>query len=503
MARRLPSTPPSLPGFTYVRALGSGGFADVFLYEQNLPRRPVAVKVLLSGVVNDQVREFFRAEANVMAQLGSHPSILTVFQSSVSADGRPYLVMEYCSANLSQRYRAEPLAVPDVLRIGVKIASAVESAHRSGVLHRDIKPSNILITAYGHPVLSDFGIAATLADAETGSAQSAGRDEPHPGVVGLSIPWSAPEVLQGDVHGSIATEVWALGATLYSLLAGHSPFELVGGDNDSAALTARIGRATVRPLDRADVPTRLNEILARTMRRSPGQRQHSVLELIRELQSVEADLGLAQTPLEVSVDDWAAATPVDSLDHTRITGPAALVGAGTGRRRSGNAAASRSAMVTRERQAAHPRLAHTRGTQTRGTQTRTGQRDSSYTRVTRRRRRGSFWGLLAGIVVLAAVAGTGVIMLASDSTSGIPRVVDISGAEQNGSIVFRWDDPGVQSSDTYVVELRSGETSIQRGTEFGVDPDVTGTVCVTVTVNRAGVRGEQSAEKCVDATVNQ
>ena len=74
--------------------LGAGGFADVFLYEQNMPRRQVAVKVMLSEVVNDQVRQMFQGEANLMAQLSAHPSILTVYQASVSSDGRPYLVME-------------------------------------------------------------------------------------------------------------------------------------------------------------------------------------------------------------------------------------------------------------------------------------------------------------------------------------------------------------------------------------------------------------------------
>ena len=149
-----------------MHVLGSGGFADVFLYEQNMPRRQVAVKVMLSEVVNDQVRQMFQAEANLMAQLSAHPSILTVYQASVSSDGRPYLVMELCSSALSQRYRAERLPVPEVLRIAVKIGSAIETAHRAGVLHRDIKPSNILMTAYGHPVLSDFGIAATLSESD-------------------------------------------------------------------------------------------------------------------------------------------------------------------------------------------------------------------------------------------------------------------------------------------------------------------------------------------------
>ena len=130
VSRRLPSTPPNLPGFEFVRVLGSGGFADVFLYEQNMPRRLVAVKVLLAGVVNDDMRQMFQAEANLMAQLSSHPSILTVYQASVAADGRPYLVMEYCSASIGQRYRATQLPLAEVLSIGVRIASAVETAHR-------------------------------------------------------------------------------------------------------------------------------------------------------------------------------------------------------------------------------------------------------------------------------------------------------------------------------------------------------------------------------------
>src|SRR5665213_146587 len=306
MARRLPSQPPNLPGFSYVRVLGSGGFADVFLYEQNLPRRQVAVKVMLAEVVTSQVKQMFQAEANLMAQLSTHPSILTVYQASVSADGRPYLVMELCSAAIAQRYRLEPLPVSEVLSIGVRIASAVETAHRAGVLHRDIKPSNILMTAYGHPVLSDFGIAATLGEADVTEA------------IGLSIPWSAPEVLLDETSGTIASEVWALGATLYSMLAGRSPFELAGRENTSSELIHRITKGRPQPIDRADVPPRLEQILLRAMSKKPSSRQRSVLELIRELQSVETELGLPQTPIEVAMDDWALATAEDPEDRTRL-----------------------------------------------------------------------------------------------------------------------------------------------------------------------------------------
>ncbi len=322
MSRRLPSTPPNLPGFEFVRVLGSGGFADVFLYEQNMPRRLVAVKVLLAGVVNDDMRQMFQAEANLMAQLSSHPSILTVYQASVAADGRPYLVMEYCSASIGQRYRATQLPIAEVLSIGVRIASAVETAHQQGVLHRDIKPSNILTTAFGHPVLSDFGIAATLGQVESSDT------------VGLSIPWSAPEVLHDEVSGTVASEVWSLGATVYSLLAGRSPFEVTGGDNGTAALMARIAKAKVPPTGRDDVPPSLEALLAKAMSRNPAARQASALEFIRDLQSVEEELGLPQTPIEVVIDDWALVTTIDDDERTRVSAVPSVVRGGIRRRRT-------------------------------------------------------------------------------------------------------------------------------------------------------------------------
>ncbi len=118
-ARREASQPPVIPGYEYVRLLGTGGFADVFLYRQQMPRRRVAVKVLLAASLDDEARARFRAEADIMASLSHHPSIVTVYQADVAADGRPYLVMEYCSRpGLAQRYRAERMGVAEVLRIG-------------------------------------------------------------------------------------------------------------------------------------------------------------------------------------------------------------------------------------------------------------------------------------------------------------------------------------------------------------------------------------------------
>lgn len=296
MAKRLPSPPPILAGLSYVRPLGSGGFADVFLYEQDMPRRGVAVKVLPNDVRDVDLLRMFNAEADVLARLSAHPSIVTVYQAGISADGRPFIVMEFCPASLARRYRLERMPVDEVLTIGVKMASAIESAHRAGLVHRDIKPSNILITAYGTPVLADFGISSSLAHVASDD------------LTAMSVPWSAPEVIDETTNGTVASEVWSLGATVYSFLAGHSPFErLERGQNSREHLRRRIARAIYIPTGRPDVPVSLDAVLARAMSRDPGARPVSAREFGEALRAVQQELGLPATPLEVVADERAAA----------------------------------------------------------------------------------------------------------------------------------------------------------------------------------------------------
>lgn len=311
MATRLPSAPPILPGLAYIRPLGSGGFADVFLYEQDMPRRNVAVKVMPSDVRDPELRRMFNAEADVLAHLSAHPSIVTVYQAGISADGRPYIVMEFCPGSLAQRYRIERIPVDEVLATGVRMASALESAHRAGLVHRDVKPSNILITTFGTPVLADFGISSSL-------IQKSAEE-----MMAMSIPWSAPEVVAEQTAGSIASEVWSLGATVYSLLAGHSPFERrERGQNSKDQLRRRIARATYTEIARADVPASLQTVLATAMSREPSRRYASARDFAEALRTVQSELGLSPTPLEIPDEEWTPASgPVDFTD-SELRGPA-------------------------------------------------------------------------------------------------------------------------------------------------------------------------------------
>ena len=488
MARRLPSQPPILPGFSYIHVLGSGGFADVFLYEQNMPRRQVAVKVMLAEVVNDQVRQMFQAEANLMAQLSSHPSILTVYQASVSSDGRPYLVMEMCSSSLSQRYRAERLPVAEVLRIAVKIGSAIETAHMAGVLHRDIKPSNILLTAYGHPVLSDFGIAATLSESDSQQA------------VGMSIPWSAPEVLMDETAGTIASEVWAFAATVYSLLAGRSPFEIPGESNTSVDLISRINRAKAQPIGRPDVPASLERALVKAMSKSTKNRPASVIELVRELQSIETEIGVAQTPVEVAMDEWALATVADLEDRTRVRGVAngsSGVVSNRRRRRAPSSSPNYEAVGTLMKDSDHRVTDGQRNAANRSSGL--GQRSIGATRApVGKKMQLLAWILVACAVLVIALGATATLVLIKSTSNDIPVVSDIAATVDGDSVRFSWQNPGLEETDSYQISLDGGDVSVQSSPEFLTDASPGDHVCISVKVSRDGTLGDSSNPKCVD-----
>jgi len=293
---------PVIPGFSFVEHLGSGGFADVFLYEQQWPRQRVAVKVVRPDVpLTDREKYLFTAEANAMARLADHPYIVSVITAGVTAEGgRPFLVMRYCPPpDLGVRVRSNPMSPVDAVATGIKLASAIETAHRSGILHRDIKPSNVLVTSYHEPALTDFGIAGHMADVE-------GDND-----VRISYPWSPPELLDGRSNGSVSSDVYSLGATIWHLLVGRSPFSIPSGDNSTRALSARILHAAPPATQRPDVPPALDRLLQQCLAKRPEHRPSSALELARALQRIESNAGWSRTAVAVEGDrpDSSVALP--------------------------------------------------------------------------------------------------------------------------------------------------------------------------------------------------
>lgn len=280
---------PQIPGLRFLEHLGSGGFAEVYLYERDQPRIKVAVKVMKTDVLDEGQRRLFVAEADVMAELAEHPFIVPVLGAGSTDEGRPYLVMRYYPPpDLGARVSSSPMSVADALRTGIQLASAIETAHRSGIIHRDIKPSNVLVSSYGVPGLSDFGIAGRLADKND-----------HEENLGVSVPWSPPEVLTGASNGSVTSDVYSLAATIWNLVVGRSPFIVKGGDNSDRALFGRILHGNPPSTGRADVPSSLERLLTQALSKNPAHRPKSALELARHLQRVEQELRLARTDIVV------------------------------------------------------------------------------------------------------------------------------------------------------------------------------------------------------------
>lgn len=302
MQHTQPPAPPRITGFGYVRPLGSGGFADVFQYEQDMPRRVVAVKVLKAPITASRDRSDFEAEADAMARLSSHPSIVSIFSAGVAADGRPYLAMEYCPDSMRERTRGNPAPLAVVLDAGVRLAGALETAHLAGILHRDIKPSNVLLNSSGRPVLTDFGISML-----TGAQGSEAKEQ------ALSVPWAAPEVIAQRTSGAIASEIWSLGATLYTFATGFSPFEHAErSQNTQSKMSARIMHARYAEIPGAGYEP-FNAVLRRALHRDAGSRFASMREFGDALRELQRDYGFDVTAFDTVQPTWVAPAPDPAL----------------------------------------------------------------------------------------------------------------------------------------------------------------------------------------------
>ena len=288
-ARRSHTPPPKLHDFHFVSYLGSGGFSDVYVYEEQLPKRLVAIKVLSKKSLRGEGVSQFRGEVDLMAQLSGHPSVVPIHDADVASSGQPYVVMEYCPLpSLAERIAGRDLSLADALKMGVQIAGAVHTAHIMGIVHYDLKPANVLYSAFGRPLLGDFGIASLV---------GASSNE----VMGASLPWAAPEVLTNTLAGPSA-DVYSLAATVYTACVGRAPFAKRGKKNRRAYIEEVLS-GRLEPVVFTDTPcdavVRLNETLNEAMCVEANHRTQSAADFGRALQDIQAMLGHPVTDLEI------------------------------------------------------------------------------------------------------------------------------------------------------------------------------------------------------------
>src|SRR5215470_1647394 len=254
---------PSLPGYDNPQLIAHGTTALVFRAIQTRLNRLVAIKVITVDTGSLPINA--ERELATTVALSSQPHIVSIIDTGVTEDDRPYIVMEYCEGgSYAQilRHRG-PLPVDDVVEVGTKIGEALHAAHQAGIVHRDVKPSNILRSRFG-PALTDFGIAR--APDELGGTLTREMMTPH---------HASPEALLHQAQSGLS-DVYSLASTMWTLLVGHPPFvDPTRPAVDMYLFRDRVLNDPVPAMDRADVPAWLVAEMRRAMAKLPADRHAS------------------------------------------------------------------------------------------------------------------------------------------------------------------------------------------------------------------------------------
>ncbi|HKG12971.1 MAG TPA: protein kinase, partial [Pyrinomonadaceae bacterium] len=288
------------------RRIGAGGMGEVYLAQDTGKLgREVAVKFLPAEVAADPQRlQRFELEASTVAGL-THQNIVAVYDFGEEGAAR-FVVTEYVDGSTLRRHMAEHrLKLHEVLDISVQMASALDAAHRAGVVHRDIKPENVMLRRDHTVKVLDFGLAKPFeaeagagVDTEAGTRMMANTS---PGTILGTVAYMSPEQSRGE-HVDARSDIWSLGVVLYEMLAGRRPF---GGKDIHREIIA-IQEQEPPPLARLveGVPERLEEIVLKAISKEPDDRYQTAKDLLIDLKhlrrKLELDAELGRTgPLEL------------------------------------------------------------------------------------------------------------------------------------------------------------------------------------------------------------
>jgi eukaryotic-like serine/threonine-protein kinase len=287
---------PSLAGgalghYKVVRQLGRGGMGEVYLAEDLVLERPVALKFISGELVGDEwAREQLTQEARAVARL-EHPNICAV-HGFEEADGRSFIVMQYVEgetlSSLLRSGRPDPARALDTAE---QVASALAAAHARGVVHRDVKPQNIIVTPEGQAKVLDFGLAKFVRPKQDAPAASrAPGVTAHAGLVVGTLAYMSPEQARGDALDA-RSDIFSFGVLLHEMLSGRNPFLRETEEETLAAVEGE----EAPPVERLPQPLRgrVERVLRRCLAKDRSLRYETADELLRDLRAARA----RRTPL--------------------------------------------------------------------------------------------------------------------------------------------------------------------------------------------------------------
>ncbi|MEM7095096.1 MAG: serine/threonine-protein kinase [Actinomycetota bacterium] len=293
----------SIDRYSDFSLIAEGASSAVYSAYQGPLDRLVAVKVLYATGGRQVNLERFFAEMRALGQVSEHPNIVTIYDSGVTNEGHPFISMELLEGSLAERIQRTAfvrLPADEVLDLALRMLGALESAHSNGIIHRDVGPENILFSHYGSPVLIDFGIASV-----PGSGAAVGGR--------ASMHYASPEVLAEAMHGP-QSDLYSLGATLYTALAGHPPFAAPGRDT-AEELKLRLAGEPPRPIGRSDSPTELELEVLRMLSNDPARRPSATQALasLRRLHHDSRPPGSRSEPIGVDHGAFELRYPSNAL----------------------------------------------------------------------------------------------------------------------------------------------------------------------------------------------